>query len=129
MTKTRVLALFAFVVVAGSCASGDEEAPTADEPMEPMMSFFLTSAGPGDGANLGGLEGADAYCQSLAAAVGGLLVGLAWAISCRPAAARPAPDPAPPAGQPAKSTPSRPETANLNLHPCLSDSGGHELVV
>jgi hypothetical protein len=34
------------------------------------MSFFLTSAGPGDGANLGGLTGADAHCQSLAAAVG-----------------------------------------------------------
>ena len=34
------------------------------------MTFFLTSAGPGNGANLGGLEGADAHCQSLAAAVG-----------------------------------------------------------
>lgn len=34
------------------------------------MSFFLTSAGPGDGANLGGLEGADAHCQMLAASVG-----------------------------------------------------------
>jgi hypothetical protein len=34
------------------------------------MSFFVTSAGLGDGANLGGLEGADAHCQSLAAAVG-----------------------------------------------------------
>ena len=34
------------------------------------MSFFLTSNGPGDGANLGGLEGADAHCQSLAAAAG-----------------------------------------------------------
>ena len=30
------------------------------------MSFFVTSAGPGDGANLGGLEGADAHCQMLA---------------------------------------------------------------
>ena len=30
------------------------------------MSFFLTSAGPGDGANLGGLKGADAHCQALA---------------------------------------------------------------
>ncbi|MGH7477158.1 MAG: hypothetical protein ACRELD_12875 [Longimicrobiales bacterium] len=30
------------------------------------MSFFLTSRGPGDGANLGGLEGADAHCQMLA---------------------------------------------------------------
>jgi hypothetical protein len=35
------------------------------------MSFFVTSVGPGDGANLGGLEGADAHCQRLAAAVGG----------------------------------------------------------
>ncbi len=34
------------------------------------MSFFLTSNGPGDGANLGGLAGADAHCQSLAEAAG-----------------------------------------------------------
>ncbi|MCZ6852778.1 MAG: hypothetical protein O7G86_02560 [Gammaproteobacteria bacterium] len=34
------------------------------------MSFFITSHGPGNGANLGGLAGADAHCQSLAAAVG-----------------------------------------------------------
>lgn len=34
------------------------------------MSFFITSEGPGDGADLGGLAGADAHCQSLAAAVG-----------------------------------------------------------
>ena len=34
------------------------------------MSFFITSAGPGDGANLGGLEGADAHCQMLAGDAG-----------------------------------------------------------
>ncbi len=34
------------------------------------MSFFITSVGVGDGANLGDLEGADRHCQSLAAAVG-----------------------------------------------------------
>jgi hypothetical protein len=34
------------------------------------MSFFVTSANPGKGGNLGGLDGADAYCQTLAAAVG-----------------------------------------------------------
>jgi hypothetical protein len=34
------------------------------------MSFFVTSVGPGDGANLGGLEGADAHCASLAKGVG-----------------------------------------------------------
>jgi hypothetical protein len=34
------------------------------------MTFFITSAGPGNGADLGGLEGADAHCQSLAEAAG-----------------------------------------------------------
>jgi len=34
------------------------------------MTFFITSAGPGDGASLGGLEGADAHCQALAAVAG-----------------------------------------------------------
>jgi hypothetical protein len=34
------------------------------------LSFFITSVGSGDGANLGGLAGADAHCQKLAAAVG-----------------------------------------------------------
>src|SRR6186997_833146 len=35
-----------------------------------QMSFFITSAGPGNGANLGGLAGADKQCQTLAAAAG-----------------------------------------------------------
>jgi hypothetical protein len=34
------------------------------------MSFFVTSAGPGKGADLGGLEGADKQCQALATAAG-----------------------------------------------------------
>jgi hypothetical protein len=34
------------------------------------MTFFLTSVGPGRGADLGGLEGADRHCQSLASAAG-----------------------------------------------------------
>ena len=33
------------------------------------LSFFLTSAGPGNGADLGGLAGADAHCQKLASTV------------------------------------------------------------
>lgn len=40
------------------------------------MSFFVTSAGPGKGANLGGLEGADAHCASLAEAAG--VTGKTW---------------------------------------------------
>ncbi len=34
------------------------------------MTFFVTSNGPGKGADLGGLEGADAQCQKLAQAAG-----------------------------------------------------------
>ncbi|MCT7377902.1 hypothetical protein [Chelativorans salis] len=41
------------------------------------MSFFVTSEGSGDGANLGGLEGADAHCSSLAEAAG--VTGKTWA--------------------------------------------------
>lgn len=37
----------------------------------PPMTFFITSDGPGNGADLGGLTGADAYCQALAEPVGG----------------------------------------------------------
>jgi hypothetical protein len=49
-----------------------------DAPMVPQipprppagpLSFFVTSVGLGDGANLGGLKGADRHCQQLAAAV------------------------------------------------------------
>src|SRR5258705_5535083 len=36
----------------------------------PMMNFFVTSESIGDGGNLGGLAGADAHCQTLAAAAG-----------------------------------------------------------
>ena len=43
------------------------------------MTFFITSAGKGDGANLGGLEGADAHCASLAQAAGAQLpTGRMW---------------------------------------------------
>jgi hypothetical protein len=34
------------------------------------LSFFITSAAPGNGANLGGIAGADQHCQKLASAVG-----------------------------------------------------------
>jgi hypothetical protein len=40
------------------------------------MSFFLTSQGPGKGADLGGLVGADAHCAKLAEAVG--VTGKTW---------------------------------------------------
>ena len=44
--------------------------PSVASADDPPMGFFITSVGMGDGANLGGLEGADAYCQKLAEAAG-----------------------------------------------------------
>ena len=52
-------------IVAGSIAVTAQNPPPAAP-----MTFFVTSAGSGDGANLGGLAGADAICQKLAAASG-----------------------------------------------------------
>ncbi|HJS76118.1 MAG TPA: hypothetical protein VJ778_01810, partial [Burkholderiales bacterium] len=37
---------------------------------EKDMSFFITSVGPGKGADLGGLAGADAHCHKLAQTAG-----------------------------------------------------------
>src|SRR4051812_23691168 len=43
---------------------------TGAQAQQPNMTFFVTSANPGKGADLGGLAGADKYCQSLASSVG-----------------------------------------------------------
>jgi hypothetical protein len=63
MSFSRTLALTGAVFVT-SFFSFPTLAQQAD------MSFFVTSAGPGKGANLGGLEGADAHCATLAKAAG-----------------------------------------------------------
>lgn len=39
-------------------------------PQSPDMTFFVTGAGPGKGGDLGGIEGADRYCQELAQRAG-----------------------------------------------------------
>lgn len=58
-------------LLAGSVGIGVGPAELeAQQPQPAPMGFFITSVGPGDGANLGGLEGADAHCQTLATAVG-----------------------------------------------------------
>lgn len=45
------------------------QAPAA-QPAKAPMTFFVTSVGLGNGANLGGLARADAHCQKLASAAG-----------------------------------------------------------
>lgn len=59
----RVMAL-CFATAIATTGSGVMRAQNAP------MTFFITSAGPGNGANLGGLAGADKHCQTLAAAAG-----------------------------------------------------------
>lgn len=44
--------------------------------VDTTMNFFVTSVNPGDGGNLGGVKGADAYCASLAEAAG--VSGKTW---------------------------------------------------
>ncbi|MBM63825.1 MAG: hypothetical protein CL484_12840 [Acidobacteria bacterium] len=60
----KILQLLSSAVLVLAISSAQAYAQASD------MTFFLTSAGPGNGANLGGLQGADAHCQSLASAVG-----------------------------------------------------------
>ncbi len=58
------------VLVALAAASAALLTACASAPTTGPMSFFITSVGSGNGANLGGLAGADAHCQKLAAAAG-----------------------------------------------------------
>lgn len=61
--KTTMTLVVSMVLSAGFATSALAQDDTS-------MSFFITSGGPGDGANLGGLEGADQHCQTLAEAAG-----------------------------------------------------------
>ena len=68
----RLALLLLLVAGALGCAQ-KQSTPADDDPGaadDPGMSFFITSAGPGNGADLGGLDGADRHCQALADAVG-----------------------------------------------------------
>jgi hypothetical protein len=66
--EPSVRILIAVVIAAGLSLSAS--VACAQSQPAPTMSFFVTSKGRGFGANLGGLRGADAHCQQLAASVG-----------------------------------------------------------
>jgi hypothetical protein len=71
--KPRTILIAASIAGAGAAAlaaAALAQAPAAPAAPPPPMSFFITSVPKGDGANYGGLAGADAHCQSLAAAAG-----------------------------------------------------------
>jgi hypothetical protein len=64
MNKTLRLSILATAALMSLAWSAGAQAQQA------AMSFFVTSTGPGKGADLGGLAGADARCQQLAQAAG-----------------------------------------------------------
>jgi hypothetical protein len=64
MNNTMRLPLFVSLALVSLSLSAPAQA------QQTTMTFFITSAGPGKGADLGGLEGADRHCQSLAQAAG-----------------------------------------------------------
>lgn len=63
--NTKFLAAASVVLTVGLAGTAVVKAQQAGG-----MSFFVTSAGKGNGADLGGLEGADAHCAALAKAAG-----------------------------------------------------------
>jgi hypothetical protein len=74
MMRAVLRAFLPVTVLASSLVAAQQppaqpSAQPGSAPPQPM-SFFVTSVGGGDGANLGGLAGADAHCQKLASAVG-----------------------------------------------------------
>ena len=66
MPVGRKLVLIASITLLSVSGSQAQQPP----PQSPNMTFFVTSAGPGKGGDLGGLEGADRHCQTLATAAG-----------------------------------------------------------
>ncbi|MGH9308068.1 MAG: lectin, partial [Vicinamibacterales bacterium] len=79
--RTTCAAAAAIVVGAAFAVAQAQQAPATPPAGQPAaqgrgnqppapMTFFITSVGLGKGANLGGLDGADAHCQALAKAAG-----------------------------------------------------------
>ena len=68
MTSLRTFAVIALAsqFAASAAEAQQQPAPAPQLPQAPEMTFFVTGAGPGKGADLGGIEGADQYCQTLA---------------------------------------------------------------
>ena len=69
MLRSQIVACSLIAIAATEAAA---QTPPAGQPQQPPapMTFFITSAGPGDGGNLGGLAGADAHCARLAQTAG-----------------------------------------------------------
>ena len=67
MSKSKAFIVAALALGVTSGVNAQQQPPAPPQlPQAPNMTFFVTGAGPGKGADLGGIEGADQYCQTLA---------------------------------------------------------------
>jgi hypothetical protein len=71
--------MLAATVLSSVALAQNPAAPAQPQQPAAPMTFFVTSVGKGDGANYGGLAGADAYCAQLASASGAnMAAARAW---------------------------------------------------
>jgi hypothetical protein len=73
--RSSAIAVAGMLCLASAAAAQGN--PPQQAPQQPM-GFFVTSVGVGDGANLGGLAGADAHCLKLAQAASAAAAARTW---------------------------------------------------
>jgi hypothetical protein len=86
MYFSRLASSLVLALAAVACSDSEDSPPaTSTNPNQPSASgaddttsFFLASRGIGDGGNFGGIAGADALCETLAAAADPALASKTW---------------------------------------------------
>src|SRR5258708_16027553 len=66
MSNSKALIIAALALGVTSGVNAQQQPAPPQLPQAPNMTFFVTGAGPGKGADLSGVAGADQYCQTLA---------------------------------------------------------------
>jgi hypothetical protein len=70
MKRTALIAAAVCLGLTGAARAQDKDKPKAKTASKGDMTFFVTSTGKGNGADYGGIDGADAHCNALAKAAG-----------------------------------------------------------
>src|SRR3954465_8758742 len=64
MKKSKAFLVVTLALGVTSAVQAQQQAAPPQLPQAPNMTFFVTGAGPGKGADLGGTGGADQHCQT-----------------------------------------------------------------
>lgn len=70
MKMLKISSSIVLTALVAGCAATGADTSTGKSTQQDGMTFFVTSVGKGNGADLGGLAGADAHCAALAQAAG-----------------------------------------------------------